>query len=83
MTMQFKNKVVPFITRVHCFAHRTNLVVITLSNVLLLHRLEDYLTKHVFFFPHNPNVLQNFKSLQIFLTPKATRFYGMSRLVGF
>jgi hypothetical protein len=43
MTMQFKDKVAPFITRMHYFAHQTNLVVITLSNVPLVHRLEGSL----------------------------------------
>jgi hypothetical protein len=43
MTMQFKYKVAPLIIRVHCFAHRTNLVVITLSNVPLVHQLEGIL----------------------------------------
>ncbi len=37
VTMQFKDKVAPFIIRVHCFSHRTNLVVITLSNVSIVH----------------------------------------------
>jgi hypothetical protein len=35
MTTQFKDKVVPYIFGMHCFAHQTNLAVISLSNVLL------------------------------------------------
>jgi hypothetical protein len=51
MTMQSKNKVAPFITRMHCFAHQTNLAVITLSNVPLVHQLEGILqSMYVFFF---------------------------------
>jgi hypothetical protein len=43
MTMQFKNKVAPFIIGMHCFAHQTNMGIITLSNVPLVHRLEGIL----------------------------------------
>jgi hypothetical protein len=42
-THQFKKKVVPFVTRVHYFVHKTNLVVITLSNVPFVHWLELFL----------------------------------------
>jgi hypothetical protein len=57
MTMQFRNKVVPFIIGVHCFAHGTNLVVITLSNVLLVHRLEGILQNmYVFFFSQSKKI---------------------------
>jgi hypothetical protein len=34
---QFKEKVVPFVMRVHYFAHKMNLTIITLFNVLLMH----------------------------------------------
>jgi hypothetical protein len=51
VTMQFWNKFSPFITGVHCFAHRTNLGIITLLNVLLMHQLEGILQNmYVFFF---------------------------------
>jgi hypothetical protein len=50
MTTQFKNKVVPFITKVHCFTHWTNLAVITLSNVLIMHQLEGILQSMYVFF---------------------------------
>jgi hypothetical protein len=43
VTMQFRNKVIQFINGVHCFAHRTNLGIITLLNVLLVHQLEGIL----------------------------------------
>jgi hypothetical protein len=51
VTMQFRNKVAPFLTGVHCFAHQTNLTIITLSNVPLVHQLEGILQNmYVFFF---------------------------------
>ncbi len=37
MTLQFKEKVASFVIGVHYFAHKTNLVIITLSNVPLVH----------------------------------------------
>jgi len=43
MTTQFKNKIVPFIIGGRWFAHQNNMVSITLSNVLLMHRLEGIL----------------------------------------
>jgi hypothetical protein len=62
VTTQFKDKVVPFIIQVHCFAHRTNLVVITLSNVPLVHKLEGIL-QSMFFFPHNSQKFAEFQKL--------------------
>jgi hypothetical protein len=43
VTTQFKDKIVPFIIIVHCFAQQTNLMIITLSNVPLVHQLEGIL----------------------------------------
>ncbi len=63
MTTQFKNKVVPFITRVHCFAHRTNMTVITLSNVSLMHQLEDILQSMYVFFSHSLKKFAKFQKL--------------------
>jgi hypothetical protein len=53
VTTQFKNNVAPFITRVHCFAHQTNLAIITLSNVPLVHQLEGILQNMYVFFSHS------------------------------
>jgi hypothetical protein len=83
VTMQFRNKVVPFINKVHCFAHWTNLAVITLSNVLLMHRLEGIPQNMFFCFLIVQKSLQDSTSLLIFSTPRATRFYEMSIHVGF
>jgi hypothetical protein len=39
VTLQFKEKVIPFVIGVHYFAQKINLVVIILFNVLLVHWL--------------------------------------------
>jgi hypothetical protein len=63
----------------HYFSHRTNLAIITLSNVPLVHQLEGILQRMYVFFLIIQKSLQDSKSLQIFLTPRATRFYGILR----
>jgi len=63
MTTQFKDKVVPFIIGMHCFAHQTNLVVITLSNVLLLHWLEGILQSMYVCFSHSLKKFTEFQKL--------------------
>jgi len=63
MTTQFKDKVVPFIIRMHCFAHQTNLAVITLSNVLLLHWSEGILQSMSVCFSHNLKKFTEFQKL--------------------
>jgi hypothetical protein len=61
VSQQFKEKTTPFVTRVHCFAHKTNLVVITLSNVPLVHRFELLLQSLYAFFAHSLKNLLNFE----------------------
>jgi hypothetical protein len=39
VTLQFKEKVAPFVIGIHYFVQKINLVVITLSDVFLVHRL--------------------------------------------
>ncbi len=67
----------------HYFAHQTNLAIIILSNVLLVHQLEGILQSMYIYFLTVRKSLQNSRSLQIFSTPRATRFYEMSRPAGF
>jgi hypothetical protein len=43
VTMEFKEVVAPFMNGVHCFAHKTNLAMITLSDVPFVHQLEGVL----------------------------------------
>ncbi len=61
MTLQFKEKVATFITRVHYFAHKTNFVIVTLSNVLLVHQLELLLQSLYVFFVHSPKKVTKFQ----------------------
>jgi hypothetical protein len=62
MTLQFKEKVTPFLNGVHCFAHETNLVMLTLSNLDLVCQLEGILQNMYAFFTHNPKKFTNFQN---------------------
>ncbi len=70
MTTHIKDKVAPFITKMHCFAHWTNLVVITLSNVPLLHQLEGILQNIYVFYLHNLKKFVEFQKLANLLNTK-------------
>ncbi len=63
VTLQFKENVPPFISGVHCFVHKTNLAMITLFNLELVHQLEALYA----IFLHNR------------FDPKAINFYEMSK----
>jgi hypothetical protein len=63
VTQQFKEKVAPFITGVHCFAHKTNLIIITLLDVMLAHRLELLLQSFYAFFVHSLKKFVEFQKL--------------------
>jgi hypothetical protein len=63
ITLQFLKKVTPFLSGVHCFAHETNLDVVTLSDLNLVCRLEGILWNMYAFFTHNP---KNFTKFQKF-----------------
>jgi hypothetical protein len=43
VTLQFKEKVVPFLNGVHYFVHKTNLIVLTLLELDKVHQLEPLL----------------------------------------
>jgi hypothetical protein len=43
VTMEFKEFVAPFMSGVHCFAHKMKLVMIYFSNLPFVHRLEGVL----------------------------------------
>jgi len=73
MTTQFKDKIVPFITGMHCFAHQTNLAVITLSNVLLMHQLEGILQSMYVFFSHSSKKFAEFQKLTDLLNTKGDK----------
>ncbi len=71
VTLQFKEEVALFVTRVHCFIYKTNLVVITLSSVFLVHQLEVLLQRLYAFFVHNPKKFY----LLICCKPRATNCF--------
>jgi hypothetical protein len=48
---------------IHYFAHKTNLVVITLFNLELVHQLEAVLQNLLAFFVHNPKKFFEFQKL--------------------
>jgi hypothetical protein len=50
VTMQFKKNVTPFFNGVHCFAHKTNLAMIILSNLPIMRQLEGVLQSLYGFF---------------------------------
>jgi hypothetical protein len=63
--LQFKEKVTPFLNGVPCFAHKTNLVVVTLSNLDLMCQLEGILQNMYAFFTHNPKKFTNLQKFAI------------------
>ncbi len=73
---QFKEKVVLFVTRVHCFAHKTNITVITLFNVLLMHQLEFLLHSLYIFFTQTKKFAK-FQKLAVYCKQKATNSFEM------
>jgi hypothetical protein len=74
VTQQFQEKVSPFVMRVHYFAHKTNLAVIILSNVLLVHRLELLIQSLYAFFAHSPKKFVKFQKLAKLLQTKGNKF---------
>jgi hypothetical protein len=64
VTLQFKEKVTPLDPWVHCFAHKMNLIIITLSNVPMVHQLKLLLHNLYIFFAHS---LKKFAKFQKFI----------------
>jgi hypothetical protein len=73
VTHQFEEKVVPFVIRVHYFVHKTNLVVIILSDVLFVHQLEFLLQSFYAFFAHNLKKFAKFQKLVDLLQTKVNK----------
>lgn len=66
VTQQFKEKVVPFVMRVHCFAHKTAITIITLFDVSLMHPLEFLLhSLYIFFSQSSKNFAKFQKSADL------------------
>ncbi len=53
VTMEFKEVVAPFMSGVHCFAHKMKLVMIYLFDLPFVHQLEGVLQNLYVFFAHN------------------------------
>jgi hypothetical protein len=53
VTMEFKEVVAPFMNGTLCFAHKTNLAMIILSNLPFVHQLEGVLQNLYVFFTHS------------------------------
>jgi hypothetical protein len=75
MILQFKEKVSPFLSGVHCFAHETNLVVVTLSNLDLECWLEGILQNMYAFFTHNPKKFIEFRKFVNIMNLKKNKFF--------
>ncbi len=63
MTLHFIGKVVRFLNGVHCFVHKTNLVVVTLCKLDLVRQLEGILQALYAFFTHKPKKFMEFQKL--------------------
>ncbi len=73
VTLQFKEKVVPFVIRVHYFAQKINLVIITLFDVLIVHWLELLLQGLYSTFVHSPKTFVEFQKLVDLLQTKSKK----------
>ncbi len=71
-TMQFKKFVAPFLNGIHCFGHKMNLVVITLSDLPIVHRLEGVL-QSLYFFAHSPKKFLQFQKIANLFNTKGNK----------
>jgi hypothetical protein len=60
VTLQFKEKVVPFIVGVHYYVRKKNLVMVILSKLDPLHWFESILQALYVFFAHSPKKFLEF-----------------------
>jgi nucleoside permease NupC len=63
VTMEFKEVVAPFMNGTHCFAHKTSLAMIILSNLPFVHQLEGVLQNLYVFFTHSLKKFLEFQKL--------------------
>jgi hypothetical protein len=63
VTLQFKLKVVPFFIRIHYFAHKTNLAMVTISKLHLMCWLKGILQALYVFLVHSPKKFLEFHKL--------------------
>lgn len=69
VTLQFQEKVAPFLIRMHCFAHKTNLIVIILPKLDLVCQLKALLQNLYVLLPIAQRSSKGFKNLQFFSIP--------------
>jgi hypothetical protein len=74
VTMEFKEVVAPFMSGVHCFAHKTNLAMITLFNLPFVHQLEGVLQNLYVFFTHSLKKFLEFHKLAKLINTKSNKF---------
>ncbi len=60
VTLHSKEKVVQIFNGIHCFIHKINLAVITLSKLVFVHLLKNVLQRSYAFFVHNPKKIAMF-----------------------
>jgi hypothetical protein len=83
VTLQFQEKVAPFLIRMHCFAHKTNLIVIILLKLDLVCQLQALLQNLYVFLPIAQRSSKGFKNLQICSIPWVTNYLKMWGLDGY
>jgi hypothetical protein len=75
VTLQFKDKVAPFVIKVHYFAHNTNLVVIASSDILFGALIGAFPIKPLCFFVLNLKKFIKFQKLTNLLQTKGNKLF--------
>ncbi len=73
LTIQIQRQYAPFVVNVHCMAHWTNLVVKTLSNLLLVSHIENLLHCLYGYFNHSPKRHFKFTKLTKIMETKSKK----------
>jgi hypothetical protein len=84
VTIQLKDQNVPFMIRIHCTTHRTNLVVQTFKILAIVQKIENVLKNSYSYFCNNPKRTQKFVKLANILETKGQHvFNNIKTLVDF
>jgi hypothetical protein len=70
---EFKENVALFLNGDHCFVHKTNLAMIPLFDLELVHRLEVVLQNLYTFFVHKPKKFLEFQELADLINTKGNK----------
>jgi hypothetical protein len=81
VTTQIREKYAPFSIRNHCFSHKMNLAIQTMSNYPMIARIESLLSLCMVTSIEVTSVTLSFKSSLISWKLKETKFSRMSQLV--